>query len=235
MTRTFNLEIPPFLHTDIQENLKKENADILFESRSSILVQLRNSNICLLSSFDQKESEELLDSLSEDPDRYIVVRGPYLKEAALHRGYSAGSGTECYQYVYALKEPLPERGILKYSSAGPDDFDRVRSVYHLLPDDELYHEMYEGEFIKGIDRDGNFTCFIGRHIEKSIGLLYVFEEYRHKGYAAELQAHMMNELLKKGAVPYRQVYTDNTASVFLQEKLGLQRADAPVIWLTKNT
>ena len=62
--------------------------------------------------------------------------------------------------------------------------------------------------------------FIGLHLEGSIGLLYILEEYKGNGYGTELEMFLVNHLLFKNKIPFGQVETENNHSIFLQKKLG---------------
>ncbi|MGN1406412.1 MAG: GNAT family N-acetyltransferase, partial [Erysipelotrichaceae bacterium] len=65
--------------------------------------------------------------------------------------------------------------------------------------------------------------FVGMHVEKCVGILKVFEQYRHKGYGKALESYMIKECINRGLIAYTQVETDNKASIALQESIGLKR------------
>ena len=73
--------------------------------------------------------------------------------------------------------------------------------------------------------------FIGEHLEGSMGILYVFPAYRHKGYGAALQKQMIASTMDRGFVPFGQVEKSNLASLRLQEKLGMTRSDNLIVWM----
>ncbi|MBQ3898399.1 MAG: GNAT family N-acetyltransferase, partial [Lachnospiraceae bacterium] len=83
----------------------------------------------------------------------------------------------------------------------------------------------------GIFENGEIAGFIGCHGEGSIGMLYIDEKYRHKGYAADLESFMFNRDLEHGRIPYGQVVLGNEASVKLQEKIGVYGGDKVLTWL----
>ena len=83
---------------------------------------------------------------------------------------------------------------------------------------------YDGERLIG---------FMGEHLEGSMGLLYVFPEYRHKGFGAALQRHLMARTMEEGFVPFGQVEKDNLASLRLQEKLGMTQSERLIVWMWK--
>lgn len=78
--------------------------------------------------------------------------------------------------------------------------------------------------------EGKLAGFIGEHIEGSLGMLEVFEEYRRKGIAAELESYMINLHLSRGHLPYGDVIVGNEASMKLQRKLGLKVSKEIYCW-----
>ena len=85
--------------------------------------------------------------------------------------------------------------------------------------------------VYGIFEDDEIAGFIGCHAEGSIGMLYIDEKYRHKGYAADLESFMFNKDLELGRIPYGQVVLGNEASIKLQEKMGVYGGDKILTWL----
>ena len=81
---------------------------------------------------------------------------------------------------------------------------------------------YDGDCLVG---------FIGEHLEGSMGLLYVFPEYRRRGFGAALQTHYIVKTMENGCVPFGQVEKDNRNSLKLQEKIGMTRSDNLIVWM----
>ncbi|MBP5193812.1 MAG: GNAT family N-acetyltransferase, partial [Clostridia bacterium] len=84
------------------------------------------------------------------------------------------------------------------------------------------YAAYKGENIAG---------FIGRHEERSIGLMEVLTEYRKMGVATELALFMINRVMDEGEIPYGQVIVDNEKSIAMQKKLGFTFSESHVYWL----
>ena len=74
--------------------------------------------------------------------------------------------------------------------------------------------------------------FIGMHAECSMGMLEVFEPFRRQGIGEALERHLINRILDEGRVPFCQIFTDNEASVKLQQKLGLRIGRQTVYWVS---
>lgn len=66
-----------------------------------------------------------------------------------------------------------------------------------------------------------------------MGLLYVFPEYRRRGFGTALQTYLISKTLQKGFVPFAQVEKDNINSLNLQKKLGMEKSDNLIVWLWK--
>ena len=84
----------------------------------------------------------------------------------------------------------------------------------------------------GYNQD-HWIGFIGEHLEGSMGLLYVFPEYRRRGYGAALQRHLISKTLEEGYIPFGQVEKDNHASLRLQKKIGMTQSDNLTVWMWK--
>ena len=112
-------------------------------------------------------------------------------------------------------------------------FSAVREAYTLIDGDELRVDLRNGR-LSGLFVDGILAGFIGFHKEGSMGMLHVFDRYRHRGYAQILEKHDINLALADGRIPYCHVFFSNTASMRLQSKLGLEKGQLPVWWLWKE-
>ena len=67
-----------------------------------------------------------------------------------------------------------------------------------------------------------------------MGMLTVFPDYRRKGLGFELEKHLINTALEEGRRAYCNVFFSNTASIALQEKLGLSRGPVFSWWTWKE-
>ncbi len=63
-----------------------------------------------------------------------------------------------------------------------------------------------------------------------MGLLEIDPEEQGKGYAKALEAYGIDQALRKGWIPYCDVFGQNRISQNLQEKLGLVRNPECVYW-----
>ena len=102
---------------------------------------------------------------------------------------------DCTQAVYTSMSPLACNYTLRFQE--PDDFQMkvIRDNYPKLTDQELLHIRKLNHLFVGMV-DDKMVGFIGSHLEGSIGLLEVFDEYRQKGYGTELEIFMINKFLE---------------------------------------
>ena len=84
----------------------------------------------------------------------------------------------------------------------------------------------------GYDQE-HLVGFIGEHLEGSMGILYVFPEYRRRGFGTALERCLIARTLEKGLIPFGQVEKDNRNSLRLQEKLGMTCSDDLIVWMWK--
>jgi tRNA (guanine37-N1)-methyltransferase len=65
-------------------------------------------------------------------------------------------------------------------------------------------------------------------------MLEVLPNYRKRGLAFALEAHMINHLLVLGRRAFCQVSVDNAASIALQKKLGMSVSDSVISWIERT-
>ena len=151
-------------------------------------------------------------------------------------GYGNYKG--CYQALYDRKEKLPLKGTLIFHNPDMSEFEKFLSTYE-IGDDEMKREEFAspgffGAYIKDDDGKEEMVGYVGEHLEGSIGMLYVFPEWRGRGFALEMQSYMLNRALEMGAYSYGQIFEDNEASIALSRKMGLKFSDGMVYWTWKE-
>ena len=111
--------------------------------------------------------------------------------------------------------------------------DYITATYE-LGNEEYVKDRLSAGVMYGIFVEGELAGYIGTHGEGSIGMLYIDEKYRHRGLAADLEGFMFNRDLKEGRTPYGQVILSNSASMSLQDKVGVYGGDKVLTWLHTN-
>lgn len=86
----------------------------------------------------------------------------------------------------------------------------------------------------GAIADGKLVGFIGRHDDGSMGMLEVFGQSRRHGVGSALERFLITFVMTYGRTPFCDVFTDNPASLALQQKLGLTAASDYTFWTTIN-
>ena len=76
--------------------------------------------------------------------------------------------------------------------------------------------------------------FIGEHLEGSMGLLYIFPEYRRKGFGTVLETYLIAKTMEDGYIPFGQVEKDNLRSLSLQKKIGMTTSDNLIVWMWRQ-
>lgn len=150
---------------------------------------------------------------------------------ALVREYGFDGCNPCTQWVYCLPEPP------RYPAC---DIRPLTAEYAQTAGEQYHHNFdYVRERIAagkmwGLFEDGKLAGFIGVHTEGAMGMLEIYPEYRKRGYGYALEAFLIGRQIETGAIPYCHVIDGNDASIHLQKKLGLEKADLPAIWCWKE-
>lgn len=146
---------------------------------------------------------------------------------ALEREFGLNAKNPCTQWVYCLPEPpvYPACDIRPLTM----EFAQTAGEQYHNETDYVRDRISAGR-MWGLFEDGELAGFIGIHTEGAMGLLEIFPAYRRRGYGYALGAFLVGQRLKEGAIPYCHVIDGNDASIRLQKKLGMQKADLPAIW-----
>ena len=159
-----------------------------------------------------------------------MVSNESLGKAAFER-YAFSEKLECYQVAYYGDQP-PVDKLLTVRAADRHDLTMLMENYHMISSEELEKAIGRGSILLGYAQN-RLIGFIGEHLEGSMGMLYVFPEYRHRGFGAALQKHLIAKTMEQGFIPFGQVEKENGASLRLQEKLGMTRSQKLIVWMWK--
>ena len=145
----------------------------------------------------------------------------------------------CFTFAYLNPmPPLPDvNTAVEIKRLAPSLAGTVLAAYHNGESGytlERMEELMRDKGIFGAIVDGKLAGFIGRHGDGSMGMLEVFEPFRRRGLAARLEKFLMTYVMTFGRVPKCDVYTDNTASMALQNKLGLTRGVGYTYWIDED-
>lgn len=216
------------LNIDVIESLRRGDSEVLRAGDDGVLVREKYGYLYFLSC----DSTEAAKRLTDGYDIHLcVLHGcENIEEICAVTGLS--HGRECYQVAYTKSEPVDEQDA-DIRILGPEYTDFVCETYG-HHDPEHICRLLEQGIIYGIFVDNEIAGFMGRHEEGSIGMLEILPKFRRRGLAYVLEAGYINRVKALGEVPYGQVYTDNEASLALQNKLGLDISERHICWMWKE-
>lgn len=229
------------LFVDMAECVRHGKAMMLHESENGVLLYEKSSLIYMLAANDLAGAGLALTAMKGqkmEGDRCFIVAHGEAARAAVYAAFPVAREQKCYQVAY-FGGPFALRGELTFSAPTRDEVETIKGIYELEPPENieaLYREgkLFSARMAKG-EGQGAFVGFIGIHPEGSMGMLHVFEEYRRRGYAEEIEKFLINHYISRGEIPYGHVMIGNEASLALQEKLGMETAQEFVYWLRIQT
>lgn len=229
------------LFVDMAECVRHGKAVMLYESENAVLLYEKSSVIYMLAANDLEGACTALTALKTQKltgDRcFIVAHGEVARRAVLN-AFPVTKEQKCYQVAY-FGNTVPLNGALTFSAPTREEVETVKEIYHLEPPENIERLYAQGKLFSarlalGEER-GAFVGFIGIHPEGSMGMLHVFERFRRRGYAEEIEKFLINLYIERGEIPYGHVIYGNQPSLALQEKLGLETATQFVYWLRIQT
>jgi GNAT superfamily N-acetyltransferase len=152
----------------------------------------------------------------------------------LERRFGLRLGQKRWQSAYLGRDlmPLPDTG-LTVRQLEPRHLAQV-SAHYKLSDEHYLRWLLERGALYGAFQQDELCGFIGTHAEGSVGLLEVLPQYRRRGIATMLQRFMTDLELRRGHVPYGQIFDGNEPSLALQTSLGYERSHGPLYWATQD-
>lgn len=145
----------------------------------------------------------------------------------------------CITYAYLdTMPPLPDiiSGV-EIKRLAPSLAPTVLNAYHNPGGGytvERIADIMRTKGIFGAIANGKLAGFIGRHGDGSMGMLEVFEPFRRRGIAAALEKFLITYVMTFGRTPVCDVFTDNPASMALQQKLGLTKGVGFTYWISRD-
>ncbi|MBO4419636.1 MAG: GNAT family N-acetyltransferase [Oscillospiraceae bacterium] len=210
--------------------LKRGTGTVLAESEDFMLVRDSVSGAYLLACEDVGRGLSLLDRCGGEDCKLLMTSNYALGQAAFGR-YGFSGKLECYQVAYYGEKPQL-RDELAVRTAEEEDLNLLAEHYQMISREELAAVVRRRSILLGYYR-GRPVGFVGEHLEGSMGLLYVFPEFRRRGFGAALQRHFIARTLEAGFIPFGQVEKDNLNSLRLQRKLGMTQSDNLIVWMWK--
>lgn len=210
------------------EVLQRGSGEVLQASSQGVLLRDRRSGVYMLAA---DSAQAVLPWLVDLPDCSLFTTTLSEVIPELQARYGFTHAAPCLQYVYPGKTPPAVTAQIELQLVTPQELQLLGQIYALGSDEELAEARERGEVFAGHDPEGRTVGFIGVHGEGSMGMLEILPAFRRRGYGAAMESLLIGERLKGGHIPYCQVLLENTASMRLQEKLGLQLAQRRTTWL----
>lgn len=224
------LDLTEIDYLGIHRVLKRGTGEVIERHDAALLVRDSVSGAYMLGCEDTALGADLLRRKLDGDCRLLMVSDHGLGLKAFAQ-YGFEGMLECRQTAYYGDMPEPA-GRLALRNATEADLPVLTATYDLVSADELRRIVARGKLVLGYEGD-KLAGFIGEHLEGSMGLLYVFPEFRRKGYATELERSMIANTLREGYIPFGQVEKGNRASMALQRNLGLAISDRLICWMWK--
>ena len=214
----------------IDRVLKRGTGEVIERHDAALLVHDGISGAYMLGCEDSALGADMLQRRLASDCRLLMVSDYRLGLKAFVQ-YGFEGMMACYQTAYY--GGMPElTGCLALRDAAEADLPLLTATYDLVSADELRLIVERGKLVLGYEGD-RLAGFMGEHLEGSMGLLYVFPEFRRRGYAMELEKAMIAKMLQAGYIPFGQIEKSNRASMALQRKLGLAISDRLICWMWK--
>lgn len=211
---------------DMDELLRQGLGEVLYQGAEGRIVREADNGPVMSDILDGRTLCDRLRALRLPEFGLIAVKSEDAFRA-VEREFGFPGNHPCTQWVYCLPEApvYPDCDIRLLTE---DFVQTVGERYHNETD--YVRDRISAGCMWGLFEDGVLAGFIGIHTERAIGMLEIEPAYRKRGYAYALEAFLIGHLMKDGATPYCHVIDGNDASVRLQEKLGMRKAELPVIW-----
>lgn len=218
------------INADIIDPIMRNTAEILYASTDCVMIKDNYSGVIMLQTEHIALADRLLSSLPQDGVA-IVAHNEALADLVERKlGYK--KRVPCYQAVYR-REPFktPETG-LEIRLLKENEAELASAMYRFTTEDAIKHIRLG--LVYGAFENGNMVAMIGLHYQGSMGLLEVKESCRRKGYGEIMEKFLINSQLEKGVPPYAHIIEDNTPSLCLQRKLGLDISKNKLYWMIKE-
>lgn len=216
------------LNADMIFALDLEGTEVLYSEDDGVLLMNGECTTYWMSAGSEAAASRMAKLV--DLDKY---------DLCLHQMRYAGSVLEkndshrkipCWMFTYMKKDPPAISNVpgIVIKPLNATYFDFVRENYDT--DDETIRWAIENGMIGAFDKD-KCVGFMGARPDGEMGLLKVKPEYRGLGIAKALESRVIAGRLKNGKYAYSNVVIGNTASIKLQESLGLEKADSMMVWI----
>ena len=215
-------------NADMLSAIIENRADLLYVSADCVLLREKGSELLQL----KCEKDEALAAVAKylDHAKCVVVHDEACREALLAQVFQTDMGVyQCFYPGHSIE--VDENADIR--RLDQSYLDTIVAHYHPSNDPAYIATLIETQGIYGLFVENELAGFIGSHDDGSMGLLEIFEPYRQRGYAYQLESFLIKQKLSERKVPYCQVIVGNDVSLALQKKLGMEISSSRVYWLDR--
>lgn len=208
----------------MMELLHRGLGEVVYDKGMDILIKF--DYLYMIHAVDENSARKMLCMI---PVGAMLITTQEFIRDLLEKEFGKTGFCKCTQALCTRKEALT----VKYKDIRVLDgsyFDYVMEHYNLANPENIKERLNAGAMYGAFDGD-RIIGFVGVHNEGSMGMLFVEEEYRHKGVGASLESYLINVQISNGFTPYCHIIEGNMESYALQERLGLYMADIPLWWI----
>lgn len=214
---------------------KQQGAWILYEDEEAILIQDQHSEIYYCAAKSKEAANRLKNVLPRNFE-ILVSHDKYCNEI-ITRETGIHYENRCYHCAYlsnkSLPIDLPQGYTIQdiHEAYMEDVIELYRTEMPSLANEE-YMGLCMAAGMYGVMRNKELCGFISVHEGGygSIGMLEIKPQYRRKGLGIALERYMINVQLQRGKIPYGEIFMENKASLYLQEKVGMQIGSELTYW-----
>ncbi|WP_159442049.1 GNAT family N-acetyltransferase [Clostridium sp. Marseille-P2415] len=212
---------------DMLEPLRRGTADILYAENDGVVIHERNSHAYMISMQDLEKCQSIIDF---GKYRLFAVHQNNIADWIRKKGRFSNRFEVC-QAVYGRNETFEGHfdsiRVLSY-----EYIDQICRNYDAMDDRQYIEKLIDKKQLWGIFDNDALAGFIGEHLEGSMGLLEVLPEYRRKGYGYKLETFLINHFLQLNVIPFCQVRINNSESLALQKKIGMEISELTTFWIS---
>lgn len=217
----------------ILECIKNDEIDYIYNDFDGVFIWDKTADIYMISTDSPETCIKAISNI--DSPGLIVCHNLYEKDV-IQPLYNLWGVNECWQGAWLKNEGFDFTPTCEIRKLASDDetVDVVYNNYTLAFDRTHIKYIIDGIGMYGAYVDGKLAGFIGRHEERSMGLLEVLPEYRKMGIGKQLIMFLTNDILSHGETPYMHIITYNNLSRDINAKLGFTFSDSYVYWLFRK-
>ncbi len=116
--------------------------------------------------------------------------------------------------------PQPSRFHIGPLSASDAEGIYEASIYKAFTSPEYIRDRIERGVSAGIHEAGKLVAWIMTHDDCSIGVMHVLDDHRGRGYAHELTVYLVNELRRRGRIPFVHIEERNEQALSVVRGIG---------------